>query len=280
MALYRRGRPRATLLFLVLTSATVITLDFRGDGGGVVAAVRDVATDALAPVRDAADAVLGPVGDAFSGVTGYGALEDRNEELRARIEELEGERTADESAASELRELQGLLGIDFVGDIPTVAARVVGVPVSNFEQTIELDRGTSDGIRRDMPVVSGAGLVGRVVEVSRSRSVVRLVSDAASSVGVRFVDSGEAGAAEGEGAGRPLAVSFVGTDARISEDELAVTSGLEGGSDLYPAGIPVGRVRRAEASPGELEQRVELEPLADLVRTRFVRVLLTQPAGT
>lgn len=275
MALTRRnGRSRATLVFLILLSITLITLDFRGDSG-LIDGIRDGATDALAPVRNLADDVFSPVGDAFQGVTGYGALEDDNAELRARIDELEGEARAGEAQREELEEALDLLGVDFIGDIPTVAARVVGAPVSNFEQTIELDRGSSHGIDVDMAVIAGDGLVGRVVQVSRSRSMVRLITDPASSVGVRFAGSNEVGIAEGEGADRDLSVGFVEVGVELRRRELAVTSGLN--DSIFPAGIPVGRVVDAESNEGELQQHVTLEPLADLDHLRFVRVLQHQP---
>ena len=179
MALTRRGgRSRVTLVFLVLLSITLITLDFRGDSG-VIDTIRDGATDALAPVRNVADGAFSPFSDAVHGITGYGDLEDENARLEARIDELEGAAAQDEAGQRELKEALDLLGVDFIGDIPTVAARVVGAPVSNFEQTIELDKGSSDGIAVDMPVVSGDGLVGRVVQVSRSRAMVHPVVDSA-----------------------------------------------------------------------------------------------------
>jgi rod shape-determining protein MreC len=273
----RNGRSRATLLFLVLTSVTVITLDFRDDGSGVIGAVRNVAADALSPVREAADVVLSPVGDAFSGVTGYGSLEETNDELRARIAELEGTELRRAEAEAQLRELLRLNELEYLGDIPTVAARVVSAPVSNFEQTIELNRGTADGVDVDMPVITGAGLVGRVVQASGQRSVVRLVTDPSSSVGVRLARSGETGIAEGRGARRTLSVGFIEVGVQLRSREIAVTSGLEGGSDLYPPGIPVGRVVRSETPPGELEQQVDLEPVADLVHLRYVKVLQVRP---
>jgi rod shape-determining protein MreC len=280
VALQRRsGRSRATLVFLILLSITLITLDFRGDGGGIIDGLRDTASDALAPVRDVADGVLSPVGDGLQGITGYGSLEDENAELRARIAELEGDALESESAAQELEEALDLLGVDFIGDIPTVSARVVSAPVSNFEQTIELDRGSDHGIQVDMPVVAGAGLVGRVVQVSGSRSVVRLVTDPASSVGVRFVRTNEVGVAEGEGADRELSVGFVEVGVELARRELAVTSGLN--DSVFPPGIPVGRVTSAEAAEGELQQDVSIEPATDLDHLRFVRVLLrTRPSAS
>lgn len=262
------------MIFLVLLSITLITLDFRGDSG-IIDTIRDGATDALAPVRDAVDSAFSPFGDALHGVTGYGDLKDKNEALKRRIDELEGQALQGEAGRKELEDALALLGVDFIGDIPTVAARVVGAPVSNFEQTIELDRGTDDGVDVDMPVVSGDGLVGRVVQVSRSRAMVRLITDPASSVGVRFTRSDEIAIAEGEGADRKMSVGFVEINIELRARELAVTSGLN--DSVFPAGIPVGRVAKAESSPGELQQTVSMNPVADLDHLRFVRVLQRRP---
>jgi rod shape-determining protein MreC len=269
----RNGRSRATLLFLVLTSITIITLDFRGDGSGVIGRVRNVATDAFAPVRDTADSVLSPVGNAFSGITGYGKLEDENARLKSQIADLQGQRTRNQDAEVQLKELLALDHLDFVGNIPTVAARVVSAPVSNFEQTIELDRGTNDGVDVDMPVVTGAGLVGRVVEASGKRSMVRLVTDPGSSVGMLVSGSGETGVAQGEGPNRTMSVGFIDVAADVHRGDLAVTSGLQGGSDVYPAGVPIGRVVRARKIAGELQQQVDIRPLADVAHLRYVKVL-------
>lgn len=276
MALSRRAGPsRLTLVFLILTSITVITLDFRGGGEGLIASVRDGAAGVLAPVRDVGVGVLEPVGDALSGVTGYGELEDENAVLRARIAELEGSVLRDEGAEGELAEARALLDLDFGRELPRVDARVISTPVSNFEQTIELDQGRDDGVDIDMPVVSGAGLVGRVIHVSASRSTVRLVTDPASAVGVRLARSAEVAVAEGEGPERLLSLSFVDPAADVSILELVVTSGLN--DSVFPPGIPVGRVAVADSAPGRLERRVEVRPVADPAQLRFVSVLRTGP---
>jgi rod shape-determining protein MreC len=272
----RNGRSRATLVFLVLLSITVITLDFRGDSNGLISSLRSGAGDVLAPVRDLADSALSPVGDALSGVTGYGDLEEENARLRAELEAVEGQGLQEQDAMVEARELRSLLALEWVGDLPTIAARVVSAPVSNYSETVELNRGTADGVGVDMPVVTGAGLVGRVVQASSHRSIVRLITDPASSVGVRLVRDGEVGIAEGEGPNQPLSVGFVEITADVRERELAVTSGVEGGSDVYPPNIPVGRVSKAEKPPGQLEQDVDVEPVADLAHLRYVKVIKTR----
>ena len=274
MALSRRnGRSRATLAFLVLVSVTVITLDFRGDAGGVIGTVRDAASDALAPVREVADGALSPFANAWNGITGYDDLEDELARVRSELAEERGRTTRQEDLEVELRELLQLNRLDYVGSVPQIAARVVSVPVSNFEQTIRLDRGSRHGVRVDDPVVAGDGLIGRVVDVSSRRSIVRLVTDTGSSVGVRVARSNEAGIVRGEGPGQLLSVGFIEVNADVRRGDLVVTSGIEGGSDLYPAGVPVGRILEAEKVEGALEQRVRVRPLADVSHLRFVKVL-------
>jgi rod shape-determining protein MreC len=262
-------RSRSTLTLLVLASLSAILLDARGPG--VVDTVRDGAVDALAPVRSVTAGAVEPVGDLLAGIAGYDDLEQENERLRQRVDELEGERHASTSERRSLREALDLLEVPWLGDVPAVGARVVGAPVSNLEQTVELDKGSDDGVAEGMPVVASDGLVGRVEEVSGRRSRVRLVTDPGSAVGVRLVGSGDPGSAEGEGPERDLSVLFVEPGTEVEPDELVVTSGLEGAA--FPADIPVGHVVEATTRPGELSQDVTLRPAADLGRLELVRVL-------
>jgi rod shape-determining protein MreC len=217
------------------------------------------------------------VSDAFSGVTGYGDLEDENAELRARLAELEGAELQSEEAERELRQLQELLDVDWVGDIPSVGARVVTTPVSNYEQTIELDKGTEDGVEEGMPVVTGSGLAGQVVSASDRRATVRLVTDPDSRIAVRLRTSGDLGLVTGEGPDEPLSVDFVEPGTEVHAAELLTTSGLEGA--VLPGGIPVGRV--VERAQGDLEQSVDIRAVADLEHLELVRVLQwTPPPGS
>lgn len=275
MAVSRRGaRPRFTLLLLVLTSVTLLTLDFRGDG--VLSGLRGVAREVLAPLQSMATAVTRPIGNMGQGILHYGDLEAENAQLRAQLEEARGAEAKAEDALRESRALLDLQDLDFAGDIPDVPARVISSTPSNFELAVVIDRGTEHGIAEDMPVVSGAGLVGRITEVSRNRSVVRLLTDLTFSVGVRFTGTGEVGVATGRGRRDPMRVDLVAASTSVAKSELVVTSGLQ--QSAYPAGIPVGRVASAKSVAGEDEKRVTVRPLVDLRRLAFVKVLQWSPA--
>lgn len=274
MAVYRRSaRPRFTLLLLVLTAITLLTLDERG--ARVVGTVRNAARDAFAPVTSAAESVFEPVGDVFQGIVHYGDLEAENARLREQLAARQGEQLQAQDAQRELKALLDQQELEYLGDIPTVAARVVATSPNNFELTIEIDRGTGDGVVKGMPVVSGAGLVGRVVEAGRTRSTVLLLNDPQSSVGVRLTSSGDVGVATGQGLRSPLGVDLIDPATVVPPEEVVVTSGLQ--QSVFPPGIPVGRVSSATARPGELQQDVSIVPVVDLRRLTFVKVLQWSP---
>ncbi|HUP69838.1 MAG TPA: rod shape-determining protein MreC [Acidimicrobiales bacterium] len=271
----RSARPRFTLLLLVLTAITLLTLDERSGGIGVAGGLRDGARDVFAPVQDAADAAFRPIGDFFQGAVHYGDVEKENARLREQLAEHDGVVLQAEDAARERRALLDQQDLEFAGDIPTVAARVVVGPASSFDLTIQIDRGRSSGVGPGMPVAAGAGLVGRVVDVSRSRATILLITDPKSSVGVRLASSGDIGVAAGRGAQSTLRLDYIDPASKVDRGEAVVTSGLQ--QSAFPAGIPVGKVVAAESGAGALQQDVTVEPSVDLRRLAFVKVLQWSP---
>lgn len=277
MALSRRssrtGRSRFTLVLLVLTSITVLTLDFRGSG--VVDDLRGVATTVFGPLRSAGAWVVGPVADVWDGAFGYGDLEAENEALRQRIDELEGERIQAEAALRDMEVIAELEGLRRWTDLPTVTAAVVGGPLSNFEHTVQLDKGSRQGIAVGMPVVTGAGLAGRVVQVTPSSSVVELVSDPSFQFGVRLAGSGRIGIAHGTGDDRPLVVDGVARNVDVDEGEALTTCGCD--RSIFPPDVPVGRVTEITVAPDQLSQVLTVEPAADLDALSYLRVIQWRP---
>jgi rod shape-determining protein MreC len=182
-------------------------------------------------------------------------------------------------------------------DITSTHAEVVAGPVSNFDRTIQINKGANAGIRRGMPVVTAAGLVGRVVDVSLNSANVQLITDPGFRIGVKHALSGDIGVAQGRGEGDPLRVD-VGLDAttEINEGDAFTTSGVE--RSLFPPGVVVGLATRAieaeepatdstsasttpttaaRPSGRTIEQVIDLEPAADLDHLSFVSVMLWNP---
>jgi rod shape-determining protein MreC len=275
MALSRRtGRSRFTLVLLVLTSITFLTLDFRGSSA--VQTARDAAATVFSPLRGAADTVFSPVGDAWNGAWHYDEVNSENEALRARVAELEGQAATNVDAAKQLAELAKLEQLGVVADIPHVTAAVTSGPIANFEHTMEIDKGTGAGIKVGMPVVTGAGLVGRVTQVTSNHAVIKLITDPDSRFGVRLTTLDQIGEGHGTGDGNPLRVdSGIDPKAVVPTGEVVTTSGLQ--RSIFPAGIPIGTVTKAELSPDQLTTILTIQPLADLSHLSYVRVLLREP---
>lgn len=269
-------RHRYVLGLLVLASVTVITLDYRGGAGALIGGAKGLARDVFAPAESALRAVVRPIGSFLEGAARYRSVEAENARLRQEIETLKAQARSGAADRSELAALSALDHLPYAPSMPRVVAEVVSQAASNFQATVEIDKGTSSGIRVGMPVVSGSGLVGRVVEAASRVSTVLLVEDPSSAVGVRFGASGTVALATGNGAGSNLTVDYVDPGTKLFRGELMVTSGDRG--ELFPPGIPVGTVASAVLPKGALQQTVALAPLAPPGTLQFVSVLLWLPS--
>jgi rod shape-determining protein MreC len=273
VALPRRGgRARYRLGLLVLTAVTLLTLDFRGFGP--LERAQSTARDLLSPVRTGVMAVTSPIGDALHGIIDYGSLEDENARLRSELEELRGAQLQDEAASETLARLQAELELPTLENVTTKVAQVVAGPSGNFEDNVvEINKGSSSGLREGMAVVTNAGLIGKLVRVDRSHSVVELVSAADFAVGVRIGD--EVALARGTGSSTTLrATEGLSSDNPVKVDDPVLTNG--GAGSTFPPGVAVGRVASIDKRTGAPVVTVALE--ADIENLDYVTVLVYQPS--
>lgn len=266
----RTGRSRFTLVLLVLASITLLTLDFRGSGP--TNGLREVASAVFDPVRSAGGAVARPFANAWDGVAGQDDLEKENEELRKRIDELEGQRIDEVVALREFEDLKDQLEVRQRSDIPTVAARITSGPLTSFASTLEIDRGSGDGVRKGMAVVTAAGMVGRVVRVTGGRSTIALITDPSFRFGVRLASQGSLGIAEGTGNGGLLRVQGIAKSSGARRGDTVITSGEI--DSPFPPGVQVGTVTAVANTEDQTEKVLTVEPVADLESLTYVTVLL------
>lgn len=279
MALSRRtgGRSRLTIALLVLTSIALLTLDFRDTE--IVQSLRRGAGTVFSPLQGAAETVSEPFTNAWHGITDYGDLENENDELRRALEEAQGKAVLQEDAASQLQELLDQADLEWIGSIETSTARVLSSDPSNFSHTIDISKGSDHGLKVDMPVVNGAGLVGRIVQVTPRRSTVQLITDPDLRVGVRLLGSDlPTGTARGQGPGEDLLVDTnldPETDDAPQPGTPLTTSGAQ--LSAFPDSIPVAKVLTAREAGGGLTYELVVRPMADTERMQFVKVLLWEP---
>jgi len=271
----RSGRRRFPIILLLLTAVTLLTLD--GRGFGPLDSVRSGVMTVFAPVGDLAANVFEPVGSRWDAAFNSDAIQAENEELRRRVDELEGQMTSGEVAQQSLRQALAQLDIPFVADYQTVTGKVVSGGVGNFDTTIDIDKGSSAAIAKGMPAVTGRGLIGRVDQVSDGRTRIQLITDRTMKVGFQVVGTSVLGIAEGTGEAGQL-TGVIDLKEQVAVGQTVVTSGTEGSP--FPADIPIGTVidiRRDEAAG---TQRLTIAMADDLSDLTFASVVLYTPAPT
>ena len=272
----RTGRSRFTLIFLLLSSATLLTLDARDFEP--LQRTEETLTDLISPLRSGADRLFEPFGDAWVGITGYDEMEAENQTLREELQQLEGQQILDSDAAIRLESLLDELGLPYVQDIPNVVGEVVTANVGNFDRySVQINRGSQDGIRNGMPVVTRGGLIGRIDgDPGRGHSRVTLLTDPSFEVGVLAVGTDDVALASGSGHGEPLMVrKGLEIDTEVAVGQEVVTSGVD--RSRYPPGIPIGTVTNFDYDEARLLQILTVEPSANTDNLSFVTVLLYDP---
>ena len=233
--------------------------------------VENVTLNVTAPAQTAMRGVTRPVADWVNNLTDAGALSNENQRLRTENERLTSELArAREGSIEQARalELAGAQAQFPEGGL--LAASVVARDSSNLRALIAIDKGSSDGVREGMIIVSaGPSLVGRVSKTFDDYAWVTLITDPTSAVSARVQESRSEGVVAGNYGG-DLRMEFVGQGAAVKEGDFVLTSGV-GGS--YPEGIVIGRVSEISKTEQDLFQQVSVDHLASLAGIEDVLVL-------
>jgi rod shape-determining protein MreC len=279
-------RRRAVLALLVVASLLLLTAYFGESAGGPFHALQRGVLQVTAPIQEGASRALKPFRDLFGWVGD--TLDARSERDRLRNERNDLRRRvigaqAAERENAQLRRLVNLDRSNTLSGYQPVTARVIGRSPTVWYATITVDRGQSDGVRVDQPVVSGDGLVGKVTAVTGNASQVTLITDSTSGVSARVLTplvtasgNGITGVVQ-PAVGRPrdLLLEFVPRRANIRKGDTVVTAGSRSTrlESLFPANLPIGVVTQADDQELSQFQRVHVRPFADLRRLDFVQIL-------
>jgi rod shape-determining protein MreC len=281
-----RRRRAALAIFLVL-SIGMLTAYFGESGGGVFHSLQRGAQAVFAPLETGASRALKPVRDLFGWVGDTFDAKGENEQLRAEVERLRREVGLAATARHDVRELRALVGLTETQGYPQgtepVGARVIVRSPTVWYSTIKIDKGSSDGVRRNQPVVGAGGLVGKVSDVTGGTAQVTLITDASSAVSAQVMPNGATGIVHPV-VGDPddLLLDYISKGRRVTEGTVVVTSGFEsdGVKSLFPPGIAIGRVSKVDPEEAEQFQRVHVKPFADIRAIDYVQVLTERGLST
>jgi rod shape-determining protein MreC len=270
------------LVVLVAASLILLTAYFgEGQNGSLHSAQRG-ALGALSPIQEGASRVLKPFRDLFGW---FGDTIDAKDQRDKAVKERDALQTQLAGLQNRLRVAEQQAGLnerDTTGGMNRygpVDARVYLHSPSSWYQSLQINKGTSDGIKEGDPVINGAGLVGKIETAWGGGAVVTLITDPEFATGGITGTSQEPGSVvPAVGAPGDLLFKFVDNANKVRKGEIVYTAGTISSrlESRYPPAIPIGRIDRIDLGDGELDKRIHITPAADLTRVDMVQVL-TEP---
>jgi rod shape-determining protein MreC len=258
---------------LCVIALVILTAQMRSADGRRIGWIGTAVEAVLAPPAVALSRVSGVFADAWAFITEIGTLRTENQRLQAEVARLREENARLRPDAQENGRLRTLLGFKQQLPYRSLAARIVGRDPSQWFSTVLVDRGASEGVARDDPVITSDGVVGHVVETAGSWARVLLVADSRSAVSAVLDRSREVGVAVGQGQ-TLLRLTYLSRDADVKPGDLVVTSGL---GPIYPRGLPLGTIESTVRGP--MFQDAFIRPSADLGHLEDVLIVLRGPSA-
>ncbi|MET9129591.1 rod shape-determining protein MreC [Streptomyces antibioticus] len=267
---------RLLLVLLVAVAFALITVDIRGGEDSPVDGARQAAATVFGPIEDGVASAVNPVGNAVSAVRESGERHDRLAVLEKENAALKAKLGSDDRNRSRLNQLDKMLKTAGAGQYGIKGAQVIAIGAAQgFSWTITVDVGARDGVKRDMTVLNGDGLVGRVTTVGPNTATVLLANDPDFTVGTRMEGSDELGFASGQG-DQPLRVELLNGKADVKKGDRLVTFGSQADKPFVP-GVPVGVVSRVDPSGGDLTRTLYVTPYVSFTKLDIVGVVVQAP---
>ncbi len=275
-------RRRAVLVLLVVLSLLLLTAYFGEAPSGRLHGVQRVFLTVVSPIQDGANKALKPVRDLFGWFGDTLHAKSQRDSLRKQVDKLRRELVADQAEKRTYKQLISIYHLDqlSINNYHPITTTVIGKTPNIWYATVNVDKGSSAGVRVNDPVVNGEGLVGKVVQVASDGAQVDLITDSAVGVSARIGSSSATGIVQPKvGAPNDLLLQYLPANTKVNLGEQVVTSGTvsSGDDSLYPPGIVIGQV--SSVNEESAYTSVNVRPAANLHNLDVVQVL-TSGAGT
>ena len=268
------NRGRLLLISLIVTSLFLITLDLRGVS--VISGVRNGSQSALSPFQSVAATIFRPVGNFFTDVTHLGRTRSEIESLKRANEKLRNSLINRQIADAELKQLKSVLDLAGTAQYKVVSAKVISLgSTSSFTQTISIDAGTKLGVRQNMTVISGLGLVGVVKNSYPNHALVQLTTDPAFRVGARVAGSQQIGILSGQGTTKAV-LQLLDNQTTLKVGDVILARGSQNNRPFVP-GVPIGTVTSVDNAAGSVTQTADVKLYANFSALSVVAVVVGAP---
>jgi rod shape-determining protein MreC len=268
------NRGRLLLIGLIVTALFLITLDLRGVS--VINGVRNTTQSALSPFQKAGSWAISPFRNFFSDVTNLGRTRIKIEKLTAENDRLRSALQNRKNADAEITQLKSVLDLAGTAEYRIVSAKVISQGSStSFTNTITIDAGSTSGIRPNMTVISGFGLVGLVKVVYSNSALIELASDPSFKVGARIAGSQQIGILSGQGSRKAL-LQLLDNTTTVKVGDVILARGSTGGRPFVP-GVPIGEVTAVDNSASAVTQTADVKYYVNFSTLAVVSVVLSSP---
>lgn len=271
---FTRYRNVTVLLVLLMGQVIVLATQVRrpvAATGESVSLIRLWIVSAFVPCEKAIASIGSGTRDLWKSYIDLRGVRAQNEHLQSQLDRLRLEEVNLAEDAGQARRLQSLLAFKEKFISQTVAAQVIGTSGSEHSHVLYIDKGSAEGIKADMPVITPRGIVGKISRIfPDDTSQVLEINDATAGAGVMLERSRLRGVLRGTPSGIPEILHIM-ADEKIVPGEPVVSSG---GDQIYPRGLPIGTVFSTGPDPeGGPFMVVRVKPSADLDRVEEVLVI-------
>jgi rod shape-determining protein MreC len=235
------------------------------------------AQTAASPFQNVSSKAGGATFGLFHDIVNFRATAAENERLKERMAQMESELRNVREHVAENERLKALLNLKEQTGYGNVPATVIGRDPSVWFNTVTIDRGSASGVAVNMPVVTGGGIVGRVITVSPFSSQVMLITDEKAGAGAvvgQLGKSGALGSVRGGGEKGLVEMRYVSGLEQVEVGDYVLTTGQDG---IYPAGLNVGEVVDLKRGTATQPHQILIRPSARLDQLQDVAVLLYNP---
>jgi rod shape-determining protein MreC len=263
-------RQRSGYLFLGVTLGHILLISAQVNSRTGVPVLEAATSGIFSEVQRAATTCVSGVRHVWNGYVGLRQVKAENDTLKRQLAEAQVAAQEQRALAGRASGLERLLGLRDRSSLRTTAAEIIGGAATPDFRTVTIDKGTGDGLRSDMAVISPGGVVGRIVAPGARSARVQLLIDRNAAAGALVERTRAQGVVMGDGEGR-LRMEYVAEVFDVSVGDAVVTSGIDG---IYPKGFMIGVIDAVERSGGAYK-RISVKPLVDFSGLEEVLVVVS-----